>query len=84
MLWAQKHIKLNNEVINECGFRSQVYFRTCILKSEKVYFIVERMSELCGFVYNKGRQKSRETTREIGRSEGEFLFYQLFTPNSRL
>ena len=25
----------------------------------------ERMSELCGFVYNKGRQKSRETTREI-------------------
>ena len=29
------------------------------------------MSELCGFVYNKGHQKSRETTREIWRSEGE-------------
>ena len=25
------------------------------------------MSELCGFVYNKGHQKSRETTREIWR-----------------
>ena len=29
------------------------------------------MSELCGFVYNKGHQKSRETTCEIWRSEGE-------------
>ena len=29
------------------------------------------MSELWGFVYNKGRQMSRETTREIWRSEGE-------------
>ena len=29
------------------------------------------MSELCGFVYSKGHQKSRETPREIWRSEGE-------------
>ena len=37
------------------------------------------MSELCGFVYNKGHQKSRETTREIWRSEGELetLFLRL-------
>ena len=34
------------------------------------------MSELCGFVYNKGHQKSRETTREIWRSEGELSFVQ--------
>ena len=33
------------------------------------------MSELCGFVYNKGHQKSRETTREIWRSEGELSYY---------
>ena len=33
------------------------------------------MSELCGFVYNKGHQKSRETTREIWRSEGELYNY---------
>ena len=33
------------------------------------------MSELCGFVYNKGHQKSRETTREIWRSEGELTFH---------
>ena len=32
----------------------------------------ERMSELSGFVYNKSHQKSRETTREIWLSEGEF------------
>ena len=32
----------------------------------------ERMSELSGFFYNKSHQKSRETTREIWRSEGEF------------
>ena len=32
------------------------------------------MSELCGFVYNKGHQKSRETTREIWRSEGELIY----------
>ena len=32
------------------------------------------MSELLkGFVYNKGHQQARETTCEIGRSEGEFL-----------
>ena len=35
------------------------------------------MSELCGFVYNKGHQKSRETTREIWRSEGEFILATL-------
>ena len=32
------------------------------------------MSELCGFVYNKGHQKSRENTREIWLSEGAFMY----------
>ena len=36
------------------------------------------MSELCGFVYNKGHQKSRETTREIWRSEGELVLFAIF------
>ena len=34
------------------------------------------MSELCWFVYNKGHQKSRETTREIWRSEGELTIIE--------
>ena len=41
------------------------------------------MSELCGFVYNKGHQKSRETTREIWRSEGELAEDQLTLSSSR-
>ena len=32
------------------------------------------MSELYGFIYNKGRQKSRESAREIWRTEGELLY----------
>ena len=34
----------------------------------------EQMCEICGFVYNKGHQKSRENIREIWRSEGAFVY----------
>ena len=34
----------------------------------------QRMSKLSGVVYNKGHQKSRETTREIWRSENDWNY----------
>ena len=43
------------------------------------------MSELCGFVYNKGHQKSRETPREIWRSEGDLDFTKnIYIPQTDL
>ena len=46
-------------------------------RSSYKYSIWERtMSELSGFVYNKGHEKSCETTREIWRTEGEFRYFE--------
>ena len=51
-----------------------------ILEANLKYRLVVRTSTVCGreqvselsrFIYNKGHPKSRETTREFWRSEGE-------------